>query len=253
MSRTIALLAAVALLALTGPAAMAITWDYGDPPTGDADEDIDVEITIDGYAQVLWQDLSIVFSDNNDGTGDWWNDTAVEGTAYSALPSGTDEVKASTDPWAGYDDGCWYESRDSARVYVHTNADIDMTVTDSGDLADGGDTIPTWFTVSAFGLGGSAIVGDATYNWNAGLPGAVGTGTFMYESGSDLLHPGTDVGMEYPNQDAIALDGSGTWKADLDAETDATITFVVRIERHGLSDSAGVYTTTIPVAFSASS
>jgi hypothetical protein len=218
------------------------TEDY---QNGDSDEDITVNCNIDTYVQVIWDtDMTIDFSSANDGTGDWWNDTAVEGSAYSALPGGPDEVKASTDAWAGYDDGVWYESRDDVHIYVHSNTSIDMNITDNGGLKDGDDTIPTWFTLGAFGDSGSALIGDIPYSGSPALPGGPNTGTFLHDATSRTLGWGV---REYPNQDAMPLNGGAAYKATFPPETDATLTFHARIHRNGLSDSAGNYSTTIPV------
>jgi hypothetical protein len=236
---------AIAFVALLASPVMATIYETGSGP-------ISVTCNIAAYAQVIWQDNAIAFSDANDGTGDWWNDTALEGYAYNALPKGSgdpDEVKASTDPWAGYSDGVWYESRDDADIYVHSNVDLNMTVADNGPLTSGSDTLPTWFTLAAYGNAGSAIIGGSPYSGSSSLPGGTNTGTFLYNSGSRSLGYGNSS-YEYPTQDAMPLDNGGDYTAVLAAETDATLTFHVRIHRNGLSDPSGNYSTTIGVTFS---
>ncbi len=247
MKSLLIVIAMIIAIGLLTSSAMAVTWD------GAQSGSISVTCDIPGYAQIQWQDTQIAFSNNNDATGDYWNDTAVEGSVYNPLPKGTsdpDEIKASTDPWAGYSDGVWYESRDNAMIYLHSNADLTMTVADNGPLTSGSDTVPTWFTLSAYGSGGSALINSQPYGGSPGLPGSQTgtTGTFLYESGTSLLFGNSSY--EFPQQDAIPLDGgSNSWDADLDAETDATLTFVVRIHRNGLSDVMGTYTTSIGVSF----
>ena len=252
MSRMITLFALAAVLALCAPAAMAVT--IGDD--GPGPHNIVVTCDIPDWAQVIQEDLTITFVSDNDATGDWYHETLVEGAAYSALPSGTDEVKASTDPWAGYATGVYYESKDSARIVMRSNCGMSFTVGDPGDLAWDGNSIPTWFTLSGF-ANPNAVLGGTAYNFTSVLAEAGTTGTFFYESvATTTLAPGPTAADVHPTQDAIRLgtsSGGSGWAADLTGgRNDATLTMAARILRNGITDPSGVYTTTIPITFTAS-
>jgi len=244
---------AIAALALLCSPAFATTWE------GDGAVDIVVTLDIGGYVQFVEKNSTVEF-----GSPDYYNDDMVEGAAYTVTPGAEFWQQDPSGAWAGdyasgsNPDGTWFESEDSARIGVKGNVNLDMIIDDQGPLKDGSNTIPTWFTVSAFGdvtqdsVGPGALIAGQIYesSANAGLPGVVaGTaGRFFYDSGSRVLVLDlTGTANEFPNQDALPLNSGVDYTADLDASVDCTLTFVSRIHRTGMAQPAGNYSTTIGV------
>ncbi|RPJ40264.1 MAG: hypothetical protein EHM19_13965, partial [Candidatus Latescibacterota bacterium] len=128
---------------------------------GAADNDIQIDLQVDCYIQIQWQDTQIQF----DGTSDFWA-TQLMGVGYAACPDL--DGKFAADPWAGDDwyapNGIYFESGDGALIFVHSNNDLSMWTHTNGNLAgtinDPANQIPTWFTVALapFKIGGVPIV-----------------------------------------------------------------------------------------------
>ncbi len=233
-----------------------------------------VTLDIPVWSDVQWQDMNIVFGPNGQvapeqGPGyDWWNTTAIEGSAYS---SGNDPgLKTyATDPWSGdptttpAPSAKYWESGDWADIYVTSNGGMNLQITPSGDLTNGSFTLPSYFTAAAawWDVGGF-IANGTTYmgGWTAGVP------PFGWNDGQYLSNvAGTDFGLEspsavwpglvnpfneFPTQKAWVMAGSPTYTLAMNQYVRGTFTFHGRVERNGMSDPAGVYTANLNVTLS---
>jgi len=218
-------------LAVLGLAMPALAYDINADIQGTGP--VVINATIEGYVQVIYEDVLITF----DETDDWWS-TTLTGAAYAACPD--DEGKFPEDPWAGdsYYGTRYYESGDGATIYVNSNMALSMTVTTDGDLDNGeGGTIPTYFTcaLAPFQIGGTALSGN--------VPGS--SGHYLYEDSGDFAH-----GDVFPNQGAFTCAGGSWTLGPMDPQVEGTIKFLARIERNGMQDMAGDYTTDFDVTFS---
>ncbi len=219
-----------------------VIWD------GASEADVTIELQIDCYIQIDWQDTDILF----DGSADWWS-TQLSGVAYQACPD--DGGKNAPEPWAGDQyyagtNGRYYESGDGATIYVHSNNDLSMNVHTRGDLAgtinSASNTIPTWFTVALAPF----MIDDL---WLSGtVPGS--DGHYLYDAAptSAVFSHGNDaVGYNYPTQYAFpCAPASHTWTlGPMAPEIQGSIKFLCRIERHGMADPGDHYTTWLDVWF----
>jgi hypothetical protein len=246
------ILAIAFVLAFVVPASgYDIVWD------GDSEGDITIEAQIDCYIQVVWQDPEIHFTDDAGGvdpvtgTYDFW-DVALEGVANNvACPD--DDNQHPLWPWAGDQwyagaGGRYYESADGAVIYIHSNNDLTMTTTVNGDLAgtinDPNNKIPTYFTLALAPF----MIDGAWLDDGVGIPY---DGAGCYVDGPDAGGVMTPCVNAFPNQNAFPCEPALTsWTLDLDAETQGTMKFLARINRHGMADPGDLYQTSIHVAFS---
>lgn len=233
------LVAIAAVVALAVPAAAYdTTWD------GEQEGDITIYLDLNCYIQIQWQDVEIHF----DGTNDWWS--AVRCSSAYQGPGGDDQGKTSIDPWAGdsYYGTRYFESGDGGYVYVKSNNVLWMDVHSEGDLSAQPDTlcpavtIPTWFTVAFSGpfyVEGQDI-GTCTIPQD-------GWGTYGYDPGDHSIA----YGASYPNQDCFPMDpASQIWTlGPLCPYVEGNINFKARIERNGLADAGGNYTTALNLSF----
>ena len=247
------LIAIVAVAALVAPAA-AVDWDF--PAGGTADEDIDINLTLDGWVQIDWQDQVIDFN----GANDYWAKQLMN-VAYA--PGADDGGKTSQDPWAGADyytidvpdgDGRYFESFDGGVIFVRSNVELSMTVGTNGDLlaiADDCDdcSIPTWFTVALnpFWVAGDKIT-TGTIPYSTPDP----EGCYLFDDAGEFGYDNATYNC--PNQHAFSCaSDTDTWTlGPLCPYVEGTIKFLARILRHGLEDASGAYTTHLDVLFSAS-
>lgn len=243
------LLAIVAIAAVVVPAmAYEETWD------GAPDGDLTVYLELDCYVQIEWQDTDIVF----DEAGDWWCATR-EGVGYSACPD--PEGKYPTDPWAGDSyyagaAGMYYESADGAVIFIRSNNPLTMDVHVNGNLhstnPDCGDCyIPTWFTLAA-----APFMVEGVWTGVGNIPGD-GWGTYIHEDAPPdpgvLGYNDAFYGI-WPNQKAFPCDpASNNWVlGPLCPGLQGTLKFLARINRHGMVDPGGDYTTWLDVQFTSS-
>jgi hypothetical protein len=252
-------LIALCVLALTLPAfGYEVRWE------GDQSGDITIELQIDCYIQIQWQDVLITFNDGTTldpvtGTYDFWS-TQLMNVAYGLCPD--DEPwggKHSPDPWAGGDyyagpGGRYYESADGAVIYIHSNNDFEMDVHVNGNLTGTLNSpfgqIPTWFTLclAPFIINGSPLDDGSRIPGVNPYTNEIG----CYADGPPGGGPMTPCpsGKAFPNQHAFPCDPpSQTWTLDIDAPAQGTMKFLCRIERHGMMDGGDLYTTWIDVDF----
>ena len=236
------------VMALVVPA-MADWYIHGAYST--ASGDISVSLSIPCWAEVDWQDVSIVFT--SDVPGDWYRlmSGTVRGlydrteTAAHTYPDTRD--KASTDPWAnGY-----YESFDYADIYVKSNCDLTMTVADGNDLTCDSHTLPTWFTICGCGDPSGFVEGGTTHN-DGTPPQSSFPGAYLadeYPAPPGTVHDGVyEWGAYYPDQYPFPMTTGGGY-LDMGAVVDGTFTVHARVERNNVTDYAGDYTTDINVTF----
>jgi hypothetical protein len=238
------LMAMLAVVALTVSAAAYTTqWD------GDQTGQLDINLTLNCYIQILWQDSVITFSDSYTfPNGDYWCNT-LEGAQYTALPG--PDSKPATDPWAGNGAPYYFESGDGADIYVKSNNALSMRVTPAGDLQASGEddcpdcTIPTWFTCA---LSGPFVVQGLDIGLGT-IPGD-GNGVYLADGGSyEFSYTDGTYGV-WPNQHAFSCADTGTWHlGPLCPYVEGNIKFLARILRSGMADAGGDYTTHLDVAF----
>jgi len=234
------MLIAVVILGLAVPAVA--EWDL---IGGDQDEAITISLTISEYVQVDWQDTEIHFV-GDVLEPDFWS-TQLRGLAYSLCPDS--DGKYPMDAWAGdpWYGPIYYESFDGALIYINSNSNIWMTVTPSGDLDSGDDTIPLYFTMAGTLYGDGFLLGDTWCN-DGNIP-LDGPGSYAAdEAPADgfIELGGTAF---FPNQYPFPCAGSPIYTLNMDAQTQGTLKFLARIERNGLEDQPGTYTATLNVAF----
>lgn len=244
------------LLALTGTAFGAVDIPV---PT----QAITVTLTIDPYTQVLFQDdswVNLPDGDENDIDIIFSNTVGVD--YHSPVLIGqyftTDGISGSAgDGWAtGY-----FESKDGATIWMQSNHGIDGSLATSGDLDNGTNTLPTWFTIAVNGYDG---VGNDPNGFRLGNSGS-GTGWVMdglipggvpggyagdgVAGGNDVSGPVTFAfGAQdfWPTQDAFQMSTATGSNFDLDAPVGpGTMKFLARVLRSGVHDVSGVYTATI--------
>ncbi len=249
-------MAIVAVAALAVPAAgYGTDWDF--PVSGtDADEDLIIELTLDCWIQIDWQDFDMVF----DGVGDWYC-TQLAHAGYIACPD--PQGKFPTDAWAGDDYytgglGMYYESADGAVIFVRSNNLLSMNVHTNGDLYGDNfhETIPTWFTVclSPFQIGGVALVGTVPVGGTTGhyLYDATGGDPATFGHGDDGVAGSFPPGyFNYPDQYPFPCEvDSQDWNTgSMEPYVEGTIKFLARVLRHGLDDRGDDYTTWLDVTF----
>jgi hypothetical protein len=239
------ILAGICVLALAAPAyGYEVIWD------GDPDGNIDINLQIDCYIQIIWQDTDINFTDQP--PYDWWSTTLVPVGNQRCPDDGNQHPMY---PWAGdayyAASGRYYESDDGATIYIHSNNDLTMRVHTNGDLTGTNlpiptppNTIPTWFTLALCPFQINSV-------WIAGhnIPFCGNPG--CYASDTD-----TDGNMEvctcpdHPNQFVFpCAPASQDFFLDLDAETQGTMKFLARIHRNGMADPGDLYYTFLDVHF----
>jgi hypothetical protein len=235
----------MAVAALVAPAAAYTTqWQ------GDADGNLTIDLIVNCYVQVLWQDQAIVFDSDYDSPHDPWSPNLM-GTAYAYTGHPDGKVTA-TDAWAGHGAPFYFESTDGAWVYVKSNNALSMMVHTNGDLSatdpDCGDcTIPTWFTMAMSGpfvvegvdIGMGTIPGDGNGVYLA--PDAV-AGELSYTDATHGVHP---------NQWAFECEpASQEWHlGPLCPYVEGNIKFLARILRSGMADPGGDYSTFLDLHF----
>jgi hypothetical protein len=241
------------LLALTAPAFGAIWWDGG--CTGC---NFEVQLDISGWAQVICQDNTIVFSTETceADSGDW-HCTQLCGVGYAH-----DYDKSSQDAWAeGY-----FESYDDAYLFFRSNADIYCKIDPDGNLKNDGDEIDTWFTLSATGETGQGPLLDGVYKSDGGIP-LDQEGCYASDEGGDKDNCCSTVDEDgimelcdgtcfYPEQYCFTMAGTGNtpgdynyWYLNLPAPCGGTLLWAARVHRQGMKDPAGAYTANIAVDF----
>ena len=220
-----------------------VIWD------GEPDGDIEINLQVDCYIQIIWQDTEIHFTDQE--PYDWWS-TQLMGLGYSACPD--DDNQHPMYPWAGdqwytQGQGRYYESRDGAQIFVHTNNELSMWVHTNGDLTgqvhpEANNTIPTWFTVAL-----APFMIDDAWLTTGTIPGD-GQGSYLYDLGTGFFGYNNPT-YNYPNQYAFpCAPASQTWRlGPMMPETQGTIKFLCRIRRHGMADPGDHYFTWLDVTF----
>lgn len=260
MKKVTILAALVGVLALSGTAFAAVDIQGAGPIT--------VQLTIQPYTQIWFQDDAwatppgtgepdIIFS----GTAGVDPSRALSGTVIGVYGYGTLAGSAED----GFAVGFW-ESTDGATIFMQSNVDFSGSVATSGDLANGANTIPTWFTIAVNGYDASIPgsdpngfrLGNAVGGWvndgtlpGDGQGGYAGNGNL---TGEDVVGPVAPFvfGNQgfYPNQDAFQMGTTAGWTFDMDAPVGpGTMKFLARCERNGVVDVAGVYTATITPTF----
>jgi hypothetical protein len=225
-------MACVLLLAVP---AMGITWDGSQTGT------VVINLNIDGWAQVQWQNTVIDFN----GASDWWS-ASLANVAYASCPD--DQGKIPTDAWAGddYYGPRYYEAAEGADIFVRSNATIYMDVTTTGDMtrSGGSETLPTWFTLCFEPF----LLDDVWLDDGAGgAPGNTDLGCYAFDGGGNTFATCTGV---FPNQTCFPCAGATTWTTGaMDPEVEGTLSFKARVERNGMADQAGSYTTNLNVSF----
>jgi hypothetical protein len=247
MSRGI--LATALVLLLAAPAAATITY------TNDTNPDISIYLTIDCFTNIYWNngdvDHTIYFNSlvqDGTNTGDWWS----VGPVRSAYGNAT---KASQDAFAtGF-----FESYDTAYFWLQSNCNVDMTVTDAGDLSNGSSTLPTWYTIALTNNNYAIPTGflDNGVGQSCGsIPLGGGPGTYAQDSFGDnsmTLFACTDdhgASAFYPNQWPFPMGAGLAPKGLFTGFAEGTVLFHARVERNGLADAAGTYTSSLNLAFS---
>lgn len=242
-------LIALCVMALAVPAfGYEVIWD------GNPDGCIQIELQIDCYIQIEWQDIVIVF---NDGAGDpltwdFWAEQ-LENVGYARCPD--NDGKHPPNPWAGSGyyapNGLYYESCDGGDIFIRSNNDFHMDVHVNGNLtgtlnAPYGE-IPTWFTLCL-----CPFMMDGTWlddGYLGGIPFSGGQkGCYVF--GGDTGGAMTYCDATYPNQKAFPCAiSSTTWTLGIDAPAEGTMKFLCRILRHGMMDPGDLYRTVIDVHF----
>jgi hypothetical protein len=228
-----------AVLALAMP-----SWAYKVIRDGAQEGDIEINLQIDCYIQIQWQDTQIEFSEN-----DFWS-TQLTGLAYQACPD--DDNQHPMYPWAGDvwyagAGGRYYESLDGAVIYVHSNNELSMHVHTNGDLSgtinSSANKIPTWFTVALapFMIDDNWIIYDD-------IP-LDGQGSYLYDAGGVFGYGAP--GPKFPNQHCFPCEpASQSWLlGPMQPEVQGTIKFLCRINRHGMADPGDHYYTWLDVSF----
>ncbi len=217
-------------------------WD------GNSEGDIEINLQVDCYIQITWQDTEIDFTDQS--PYDYWS-TQLMGLGYSACPD--DDNKHPMDPWAGDQwytggNGRYYESHDGAVIYVHTNNELTMSVQTNGDLTGqvhpaANNTIPTYFTVAL-----APFMIDDVWLTTGTIPGG-GQGSYLYESGLGVFGY-NNPSYNYPDQYAFPCAPASQWQlGPMMPETQGTIKFLCRIHRNGMADPGDHYYTSLNVMF----
>lgn len=246
MSRTLIAIVTIAVLAV--PAMAYETQWQGEP-----DGDLTIELSVNCYVQILWQDTVIEFDTDYDAPHDYWCYDLM-GTGY-ALDGHPDGKFTATDAWAGNGDPFYFESRDGAYIYVKSNNALSMNVHTNGWLKatdpDCGDCyIPTYFTAALSGpfLVEGQDIGLGTIPFN-------GSGVYLYadppdNTGGEFVEDDAVYGV-YPDQWAFDCDpASQTWHlGPLCPYVEGNIMFLARILRSGMVDPGGDYTTWLDVTF----
>jgi hypothetical protein len=226
------------ILALAVPAlGYDTTWD------GEPDSDICIRLSVDCYIQIIWQDIEIDFGEN-----DFWC-TVLADSAYHPCPDDDNQHPGyawAGDEWYAGPGGRYYESYDGASVFVHSNNDIYVTIHTNGNLkgAENNGEIPTWFTLALapFKIGGDVLDDEV------GFPLSDEDGCYCDDANED--YDITYCDFTYPHQYCFPCDpASETWRLDLPAETEGTMKFLARINRHGMADEGDDYSTCLDVTF----
>ena len=239
------ILTALCVLALATPVfGYDVTWD------GDPEGDIDINLQIDCYIQIDRQDSEIHFSDGTVvGEEDWWM-TSLQPVGTVQCPD--DDNQHPMYPWAGDQwyagaGGRFYESYDGATIFIHSNNDLTMTVHTNGDLAgtvnDPLNKIPTWFT-----LGLCPFMINSAWITGHNIPLCGNPGCYASDVDADFAME-VCTGPDHPGQFVFPCAGNNTYTLDLDAETQGTLKFLSRIERHGMADPGDHYYTWLDVDF----
>ena len=242
------LMATIAVAALALPAAAyTTTWD------GAQDGDLTIELILNCYIQVLWQDSLIEFDGDYDEPHDYWCYDLM-GTGY-ALVGHPDNKFTATDAWAGDGAPFYFEARDGAYLYVKSNNALSMNVHTNGWLKatdpDCPDCyIPTYFTVA---LSGPFLVEGQDIGMGQ-IPNN-GNGVYLYpdpegNAGGEFDKHHTPGGI-YPDQWAFDCNpASQTWHlGPLCPYVEGNMMFLARILRSGMADAGGNYTTWLDVSF----
>jgi len=165
----------------------------------------------------------------------------------------------------------FFESYDGATVWMQSNYGINGSLDISGDLTNGLDTLPTWYTIAVNGydasIPGPDPLGFRLGNSLGGLsgPGWVNDGTIPggVQGGyagdntpaGDIAGPLTFAfGNQdfYPTQDAFRMGIAHISTLDLDAPVGpGTMKFLARVQRSGVSDVSGDYTALITPTWTA--
>jgi len=235
-----ALVFLMVLLVATAAWSYEVVWDI----TGDNPQLVTINLQINCYIQVEWQDTAIEFDEAGWGAADYWS-TQLMGLGYS--PGADDDNQWAGSPWAGDDwyagtTGRFFESGDNAHVFVHSNNEFWMDVTVNGDLYgtinSASNTIPTWFTCALcpFIMGGVQLMGNVPIG---------GNGHYLTDAGGGFFGHGDT----YPNQQAFPCATAATWRLNFTPEAEGTIAFLARVERHGMADPGDHYYTDFLVTF----
>ncbi len=238
------LIAIMAVAALAMPAAAYTTQWQGDP-----DGNITIDLMVNCYVQILWQDQTIVFDMDYDAPHDPWSYSLMgAGYAYTGHPDGK---VTSIDAWAGNGDPFYFESTDGAWMYVKSNNALAMQVHTNGNLKatdpECGDCyIPTWFTAA---LSGPFVVEGVDVGLGT-IPGD-GNGVYLADGGAFVFDYEDPVAGVYPNQFAFPCEpASQTWQlGPLCPYVEGNIKFLARILRSGMVDAGGDYSTFLDVHF----
>ncbi len=241
MLRVIVAIMAVVALTLSA-AAYDTVWDGS--PSGD----ITIDLMLNCYVQIEWQDVDIVFDDNAD-----WYCAQLEGLGYSACPD--PDGKGPLNPWAGggyytSNMGMYYESFDGAVIFFRSNNPLSMDVTVNGDLhavdPDCGDCyIPTWLTMCA-----APLMVEDVWTGVGTIPND-GWGTYLHLDSPGVLGYNDPVYGVYPMQQAIPCEPPATHYVlgPLCPGVEGTMKFLARIHRNGMLDAGGDYSTVVNVLF----
>ncbi len=204
---------------------------------------ISVTLTIPCYADVNWQDSTIVFSSV---LGTDYESTQITGLAYTATA-----LKTADDPWAGHGAQAWaggpyFESADGAFLWLASNCQVTMTVACSGDLTGTvtGKTIKTWYTLAA---SGPFFLGSVQLN--DGIIPLDGPGSYA----ADVVPPALSMELPggaanfWPNQYAFSMTVDTPETCLMAPSVNGNLKFLARILRNGLLDPQDTYNATITV------
>ncbi len=215
-----------------------------------------VTLVIPPGMSVEYQDDTVDFSSSTDvSTSDYywpgpdWIPTGggmylpVDGTSTPTWPNTGD--KASTDAFAnGY-----YEARDTAYMWVQTNSSATMTITPSGDLTSGTDTLPTRFAMVGSGDWTNGFYYNGGWANDGNIPGD-GAGAYAFDAGGMTL--GMGGGAFHPVQEVFTMTG-GAWTFPLPGVCQGNLAYQFRVKRTSewpaVLDAAGTYTATMTTAF----
>ena len=221
---------------------------YGIIWVGEPTNNIEIAIQIDSFIQIDWQNTEMAFGQGTD----WWYPQLM-GIPGQSCPSPDGCYPG--DPWAGDvngpagANGYFYEEGVGAWVYVHANTDLSMWVTTNGDLegqTNSSNHIPTWFHVCL-----CPFMINSQWLMTGIVPGSGGQyGSFLFDAGSGQFGY-DDPTYNHPNQWLFPCDPSAiTWQlGPMQPETQGTIMFHCRIERHGMADPGDEYYTWLDVSF----